>query len=167
MSLRGSAARVRRARDRSRIRFIRSAASAWSSTVKSGAQPERATVQPQQPVGDRVEGAAPDASAAARPPAERSARRQHLARGAPAEREQQDPLRVDAGLDQVATRDASVQVFPVPRRPRPAVVRRRTAPADRCSGLRSSNMCSKPTTDRLGAGAQRRRVVCRPAGGPA
>ena len=66
-----------------------------------GTQPERAAVEAEQPVGDRVERPAPHPlglalAGRAFGPGE------HLARGAPAERQQQDPLGAHAALDQVA-----------------------------------------------------------------
>jgi hypothetical protein len=67
---------------------------------EAGGQAERPAVEPEQPVGGRVEGAAPHA-------AERVVAgqllgaREHLAGGAARERQQQDPLWRDPAIDQV------------------------------------------------------------------
>ena len=66
-----------------------------------GTQAERATVEAEQPVGDRVERPTPHALGLAL--AGRTLRaREHLACGAPAERQQQDPLRAHTAFHQVS-----------------------------------------------------------------
>ena len=95
---------------------------------EAGGQAERAAVEAEQPVGDRVERAAPDAAGVAMAALALGAL-EHLAGGAPAEGQQQDALRADAALQQAGRRARPGSwSCRCPRRPRSAAVPHRGWP---------------------------------------
>ena len=99
-----------------------------------GTQAERAPVQPQQPVGDRVERPAPDVRPSSRRPLTRSAR-ESISRAA---RRLNVSSRIRSGgtprSTRWPTRQASVQVLPVPAPATTSSGRRRAAPPPAARG---------------------------------